>query len=233
MANHILVVEDEAGIRQLITDALSQHGFEISSARNAAAAMALLESASFDLAIIDWMMPQTSGLELIRQLRANDVTRALPIIMLTARSTEGDTIEGLDAGADDYIHKPFSTRELASRVKAMLRRSVNHADSTALQAGPICLDPEAHRVTVDDHELSLAQTEFRLLQFFISHPDRVFSRTQLLDHVWGVNHYVDERTVDVHILRLRKALRAHEIDDMIETVRGAGYRLASENRSTG
>ena len=153
--------------------------------------------------------------------------------MLTARSTESDTIEGLEAGADDYIHKPFSTRELVSRVRAMLRRSMNHTDSPVLQAGRLKLDPEAHRVTVEDNELILAQTEFRLLQFFISHPDRVFSRTQLLDHVWGVNHYVDERTVDVHILRLRKTLKEHNIDHMIQTIRGAGYRLSGTSQEPG
>jgi two-component system phosphate regulon response regulator PhoB len=230
MANHILVVEDEAGIRQLITDALTQHGFDVSTARNADVALALIESRPVDLAIVDWMMPQTSGLEFIRLLRAQDVTRALPIIMLTARSTESDTIEGLDAGADDYMHKPFSTRELTSRVKAMLRRSINHAETSVLQSGRLSLDPDAHRATADDQELPLAQTEFRLLEFLIRHPDRVFSRTQLLDHVWGVNHHVDERTVDVHILRLRKALREHDLDNMIETVRGAGYRFAGASR---
>ena len=231
MAEHILVVEDEEGIRQLICDALSQQGFTLSEARNAAAAHALISSARPDLAIIDWMMPQTSGIELIRQLRADEATRSLPVIMLTARSTENDTIEGLDAGADDYIHKPFSTRELSSRVKALLRRSVSHADSAIMQIGRLSLDPRAHRVEIDEAPVELAQTEFRLLEIFVSHPDRVFSRTQLLDHVWGVNHYIDERTVDVHILRLRKALRANGIDDLIDTVRGVGYRLTARQKN--
>lgn len=225
MAERILVVEDEEGIRQLISDALTPQGFDVVEARNAAAALAVIESAPPQLAIVDWMMPQTSGVELIRQLRSQETTRALPVIMLTARSTENDTIEGLEAGADDYMHKPFSTRELITRVRALLRRSANHATSSVLSAGRLTLDPDAHRVQVDTEVIDLAQTEFRLLHFFIGHPDRVFSRAQLLDHVWGVNHYVDERTVDVHILRLRKALRAHGIDDLIDTVRGAGYRM--------
>lgn len=225
MTERILVVEDEEGIRQLISDALTPQGFDVVEARNAAAALALIESAPPQLAIVDWMMPQTSGVELIRLLRSQETTRALPVIMLTARSTENDTIEGLEAGADDYMHKPFSTRELITRVRALLRRSANHATSTVLTAGNLTLDPDAHRVQVDTEVIDLAQTEFKLLHFFIGHPDRVFSRAQLLDHVWGVNHYVDERTVDVHILRLRKALRAHGIDDLIDTVRGAGYRM--------
>lgn len=228
MAGHILVVEDEEGIRQLISDSLSQHGFKISPARNAAAAVAVITSNPPDLAIVDWMMPQTSGIDLIRQLRAQETTRALPIIMLTARSTESDTIKGLDAGADDYMQKPFSTKELLSRVKALLRRSANHATTQVLQIGMLTIDPEAHRVHVDGESIELAQTEFRLLHFFAGHPDRVFSRAQLLDHVWGVNHFIDERTVDVHILRLRKALRAHGIDDLVDTVRGAGYRLTDK-----
>jgi len=232
MTDHILVVEDEEGIRQLISDALSQQGFTISTARNASAAHALIASTLPDLAIVDWMIPQTSGIDLIKKLRTQETTRELPIIMLTARSTENDTIEGLDAGADDYIRKPFSTRELTSRVKALLRRSSNHATSSVLQIGRLSLDPQAHRVQVDNQPIELAQTEFRLLHFFISHPDRVFSRGQLLDHVWGVNHFVDERTVDVHILRLRKALRAHGIDDLIDTVRGAGYRLTEKPKSS-
>jgi len=228
MTDHILIVEDEEGIRQLISDAMTQQGFTVSTARNAAAAHALIASTPPDLAIIDWMMPQTSGVELIRQLRAQEATRSLPIIMLTARTGENDTIEGLDAGADDYMHKPFSTRELTSRVKAMLRRALNHTDSAVLQVGGLTLDPEAHRVQVDGAPIELAQTEFRLLHFFVDHPDRVFSRTQLLDHVWGINHFVDERTVDVHILRLRKALRANGVEDLIDTVRGAGYRLTTK-----
>lgn len=228
MSDHILVIEDEEGIRNLISDALAQHGFTIATARNAAAARALIACQLPDLAIVDWMMPQTSGVELIRQLRKEEATRTLPMIMLTARSTESDTIQGLDAGADDYMSKPFSTRELVSRVNALLRRSTNYSDTPVLTAGKLSLDPEMYRVQIDNKPVELAQTEFRLLHFLISHPDRVYSRAQLLDHVWGINHFVDERTVDVHILRLRKALRSHGISDLIDTVRGAGYRLSAK-----
>ncbi len=224
----ILIVEDESGIRELIKDALVDSGFDVTMARNAQAAQASVNEQRPDLAIVDWMMPQISGIELVRQLRKNSVTQALPIIMLTARSTEDDTIRGLEAGADDYITKPFSTRELVTRVKAMLRRDAGHAETALLQAGPLTLNSDARLVRINGTTVDLGQTEFRLLQFFMSHPNRVYSRVQLLDNVWGMNHFVEERTVDVHILRLRKALRVHKVDNLIETVRGAGYRLQPE-----
>lgn len=227
MAAQILIVEDEAGIRDLIIDALSEHGFGVTPARNAHVARAALAQNLPDLAIIDWMMPQVSGIELVRQLRRDDRTRPLPVIMLTARSTEDDTILGLDAGADDYITKPFSIRELVSRVNALLRRSSAHSQSELLRHGNLTLNPDSHRVLISNEAVALGHTEFRLLQFFLNHPDRVFSRTQLLDNVWGQNHFVEERTVDVHILRLRKALREHGVDGLIDTVRGAGYRLTA------
>lgn len=224
-ASTILIVEDEFGIRELIKDALVDSGFTVTMARSAPAALASIEENTPDLAIIDWMMPQVSGIQLIRLLRKNAVTQALPIIMLTARSTEEDTIQGLEAGADDYIAKPFSTRELVSRVKAMLRRNAGHADTTLLRAGALTLNIEAHLVQINGATVDLGHTEFRLLKFLLSHPNRVYSRVQLLDNVWGPNHFVEERTVDVHILRLRKALRQHKMDNLIDTVRGAGYRL--------
>lgn len=227
MTAHILIVEDESGIRELLQDAFTMKGFTVSTARNAQAARASVENDLPDLAIVDWMMPQISGVELIKQWRREERTRDLPVIMLTARGTEEDTITGLDAGADDYIGKPFSTRELLARVNAMLRRTVDNRE--VLSFGTLIVDIDAHSVTVDNAEIHLGQTEFRLLVFFLSQPNRVFSRTQLLDHVWGLNHDVEERTVDVHILRLRKSLRDHEMDYIIETVRGAGYRLAPEN----
>lgn len=227
MTAHILIVEDESGIRELLQDAFTMKGFTVSTARNAQAARASVENDLPDLAIVDWMMPQVSGVELIKQWRREERTRDLPVIMLTARGTEEDTITGLDAGADDYIGKPFSTRELLARVNAMLRRTVDNRE--VLSYGTLTIDIDAHSVTVDNAELHLGQTEFRLLVFFLSQPNRVFSRTQLLDHVWGLNHDVEERTVDVHILRLRKSLRDHDMDYIIETVRGAGYRLAPEN----
>ncbi len=227
MSHRILVVEDESGIRQLIRDALDGHDYQMAMCNNAMTARAELAKQIPDLAIIDWMMPQVSGIELIKSLRSNENTAALPIIMLTARSTEDDTIEGLDAGADDYITKPFSPRELLSRVHAALRRSTGHQNPTVLQHGDVVVNLDSLRVTVKDETVSLGQTEFKLLQFMLSNPDKVFSREQLLDNVWGINSYVEERTVDVHILRLRKALRACGITSLIETVRGAGYRIST------
>lgn len=226
MNAHILVVEDESGIRELLQDALISKGFTVSTARNAQAANAAVERNIPDLAIVDWMMPQISGIELISAWRRQERTRDIPVILLTARSTEDDTIKGLEAGADDYISKPFSTRELIARINAMLRRSSSATE--VLSCASLKLDADAHRVTVDDETVNLGQTEFKLLGFLLSHPNRVYSRAQLLDHVWGMNHYVEERTVDVHILRLRKSLREHGMDHIIETVRGAGYRLTQE-----
>lgn len=224
MTAHILIVEDEPGIRQLVQDVLLAKGFDVTPARNAQVARAAIAERPPDIAIVDWMMPQTSGIELIRELRREPVTQNLPIIMLTARTTEDDTIQGLDAGADDYLTKPFSTRELVSRVNAMLRRLQGHNKDKILHHGKLSLDPAAQKVTVSNETVNLGQTEYRLLHFLINHPNRVYSRAQLLDSVWGVNHFVEERTVDVHILRLRKALRKHGIEATIDTVRGSGYR---------
>ena len=227
MPQQILIVEDESGIRQLISDALDGQGYDIVMCNNAITARAELAKSIPDLAIIDWMMPQVSGIDLISSLRRDESTSELPIIMLTARSTEDDTIEGLDAGADDYITKPFSPRELLSRVQAALRRSSGHQRGKMLRHGDITLDPEALRVVVGDKTVPLGQTEFKLLHFLLTNPDRVYSREQLLDNVWGINSFVEERTVDVHVLRLRKALRAHGVNKLIDTVRGAGYRLSA------
>jgi two-component system phosphate regulon response regulator PhoB len=225
MTAHILIVEDENGIRELLQEAFTMKGFTVSTARNAQAARACVENDLPDLAIVDWMMPQVSGIELIKQWRREERTRDLPVIMLTARGTEEDTIAGLDAGADDYIGKPFSTRELMARVNAMLRRT---SVRNVLPHGRLTVDTDAHSVTAGDDTISLGHSEFKLLVFFLSQPNRVFSRTQLLDQVWGMNHDVEERTIDVHILRLRKSLRDHNMDHIIETVRGAGYRLAPD-----
>ena len=227
MSQRILVVEDESGIRELIRDALDGHDYCMTMCNNAMTAKAELATQSHDLAIIDWMMPQVSGIDLIKTLRSNKDTARLPIIMLTARSTEDDTIEGLDAGADDYITKPFSPRELLSRVQAALRRSTAHQNTNVLQHGDVVVNLDSLKVTIKDETVSLGQTEFKLLQFMMGNPDRVFSREQLLDNVWGIDSYVEERTVDVHILRLRKALRAAGVTKLIETVRGAGYRISS------
>jgi len=227
MPAEILIVEDESGIRQLIKDALDDLDYEIVMCNNAMNAKTQIKKRIPDLAIIDWMMPQISGVELVKSLRRDQSTSHLPVIMLTARSSEDDTIEGLDAGADDYITKPFSPKELRSRVQAALRRTARFAQVEHLQHGVITIDTNAMRVSVGDTEVTLGQTEFKLLQFFLNHPDRVFSREQLLDNVWGVNAFVEERTVDVHILRLRKALKSHGVEKIIDTVRGAGYRLST------
>ncbi len=230
MSSQILVVEDESGIRQLIQDALDGHGYDMVMCNNAMTARNHLSHSTPDLAIIDWMMPQVSGIELITSMRKNEATGNLPIIMLTARSTEDDTIDGLAAGADDFITKPFSPRELLSRVQAALRRSSGHQNANILQHGDINIYLDAMRVTVAGNSVPLGQTEFRLLQFFMGNPDRVFSRAQLIDNIWGVNSFVEERTVDVHILRLRKALREYGVDPVIDTVRGAGYRLSGVSK---
>ncbi len=227
MSPQILVVEDEAGIRQLINDALSGQAYDIVMCNNAMTARTQLSKQTPDLAIVDWMMPQVSGIEFIKSLRAKTETASLPIIMLTAKSTEDDTIEGLDAGADDYITKPFSLRELRSRVHAAIRRSTSYKSTDILSHGDLQLDQNSLRVTVKNETISLGQTEFKILQLLLNHSNRVYSREQLLDEVWGFNHEVEERTVDVHILRLRKALRACGMHDVIETVRGAGYRLST------
>ncbi len=224
MTAHILIVEDEAGIRELLMDALQIKGFTVTAARNAQAANAAIDNGIPDLAIVDWMMPQVSGVDLIKQWRRQERTREIPVIMLTARGTEDDTITGLEAGADDYIGKPFSTRELIARVNAMLRRAGSLSE--VLTHDRLKVDTAARRVSIDDNTVNLGQTEFKLLSFLIGHPNRVYTRAQLLDHIWGLNHYVEERTVDVHILRLRKALREFDMDHIVETVRGAGYRLA-------
>ncbi len=223
----ILVVEDESGIRQLISDALVGHDYDIVMCNNAMTAKTHFAQATPDLAIIDWMMPQVTGIDLIKSLRSKTETADLPIIMLTARSTEDDTIAGLDAGADDYITKPFSPRELLSRVQAVLRRHTRQKNPNLLSHGAITLDNSSLRVTVNNELVSMGQTEFKILQLLLSNPHQVFSRQQLINNVWDANAIVEERTVDVHILRLRKALRAHGVRKFIETVRGTGYRLAA------
>lgn len=192
----------------------------------AAARKALSATDTIDLALVDWMLPGGSGLELVRSLRKEEQTRRLPIIMLTARAEEEDISAGLDAGADDYISKPFSPKELVSRINALLRRTRDQlALSDALQVGSLFLNPQSHRVYTNEIEVPLGHTEFKLLRCFMMHPERVFSRDQLLDQVWGNDTYIGERTVDVHILRLRKSLKPAKVDKMLETVRGAGYRL--------
>ncbi len=228
MTANILIVEDESDIRELIGLTLAGNGYLVREAANAAEARRALADELPDLIIVDWMMPTTSGIELLREIRRDEVTRDLPVIMLTARTTDADITHGLDSGADDYLAKPFSPAELASRTRALLRRARGHGPDRTLRAGAVQMDDDAHRVTNrDGQEITLAETEYRLLRFLMRNPDRVYSRAQLLDHVWGRNAFIEERTVDVHVLRLRKALGAGGVEGLIETVRGAGYRLST------
>ena len=223
----ILVVEDERAIREMVVFTLKRAGFAVSEAEDASAARRALVDHSPDLVLLDWMLPDLSGLELARALRRDQATRELPIIMLTARAAEDDKVMGLESGADDYLTKPFSARELVARIQALLRRAAG-ADGEALAVGGLRLDPASHRVTVEGAEVTLGPTEYRLLKFFMSQPERVFSRAQVLDRVWGGNVYIEERTVDVHIRRLRKALTPHGCDAYIQTVRGSGYRFSPQ-----
>lgn len=224
-ARKVLIVEDEAAIRQMIAFNLSRAGFEVDEAESCSAARVRIADARPDLVLVDWMLPDASGLELTRSLRRDEASRDLPVIMLTARAQESDKVMGLEGGADDYITKPFSPRELLARINAVLRRAGPDEESV-LVAGKLRLDPASHRVWVGEAEVSLGPTEYRLLKFLLQHPERVFSRGQLLDKVWGQNVYVEERTVDVHVRRLRQALEPYGADGYVHTVRGAGYRLS-------
>jgi two-component system phosphate regulon response regulator PhoB len=223
----ILVVEDEPAIAELIAMNLRHAGHEVVLAGDAVAAQAALDAELPDLVLLDWMLPDQSGLTLARRWRGATRTKALPIIMLTARAEEPDKIAGLDAGADDYLTKPFSTNELQARIRAVLRRKSPEALDAAIEIASLRLDPATHRVTRGEVELKLGPTEFRLLHFLMAHPERVHSRSQLLDRVWGDHVYIEERTVDVHVKRLREALAPAQCGALIETVRGAGYRLAA------
>lgn len=222
----ILVVEDEAAIREMVTLALNTAEFEVLEAANVDEALLRISEQSPDLIVLDWMLPGQSGLDFARRLRRDESTLDIPIIILTARVEEVDKIQGLEAGADDYVTKPFSPRELIARIKALLRRSRPMADASPVRLGDLVPDPASHRVTVGDQIIGIGPTEFRLLHYFKTHPERVYSRNQLLDLVWGRNRFVGERTVDVHVLRLRKALMSHGYDRHIQTVRGTGYRFS-------
>lgn len=227
MAATILVVEDEPAIQELIAYNLKQAGHQTLRADNAEQAINLVSNALPDLVLLDWMLPGLSGIEFARRLRADKRTRTVPIIMLTARSDETDKLAGLETGADDYITKPFSPRELTARIKAVLRRRAPEMTDDLVQMGGLRLDPASHRVTGNGQTIDLGPTEFRLLHFLMTHPERVHSRTQLLDHVWGDHVFVEERTVDVHIRRLRKALEPSTMDPLVQTVRGTGYRFSA------
>jgi two-component system phosphate regulon response regulator PhoB len=227
-ATKVLIVEDEAPIREMIAFHLMRAGFATLEAADCRRARELLADERPDLALVDWMLPDMSGLELTRMLRRDQGNENLAIIMLTARADENDKVSGLDGGADDYLTKPFSPRELIARIQAVLRRSGGSGE-TLLRAGPLELDPAGHRVTAAGNELTLGPTEYRLLHFLMAHPERVYSRSLLLDRVWGANVYIEERTVDVHVRRLRQALEPSGADSYIQTVRGAGYRFSSRS----
>ena len=222
----ILIVEDEPAIRELLAFNVAQAGFQALCAGNSESAWRQIRENKPDLILLDWMLPDTSGVVFAKQLRADADIGAVPIIMLTARGEERDKVLGLEAGADDYITKPFSPRELMARIRAVLRRHIPQTPDEAVTAGGLELLPVAHRVSAGDAEIGLGPTEFRLLRFFMTHAERVYSRTQLLDQVWGTQVFVEERTVDVHIRRLRAALEPVGMDGLIQTVRGSGYRFS-------
>lgn len=224
----ILIVDDEPAIRQMVCLALTQAGYRCLEASDAAEAQQKIVADMPDLILLDWMMPGVSGMEYARRLRHDKLTSRIPIVMLTARVEEEDKVRGLDSGADDYVTKPFSPRELLARIKALLRRTTPHATELAVETDGLLIDPATHRVTAHGKAVDVGPTEFRLLHFFMTHPERVHSRERLLNGVWGDNVYVEERTVDVHIRRLRKALTATGHDRLIQTVRGAGYRFSAQ-----
>jgi two-component system phosphate regulon response regulator PhoB len=226
-ARQVLIVEDERPIREMIAFGLRRAGFEVREAEDCRAARAALADRRPDLLLVDWMLPDTSGLEFTRALKRDRDTRDLPVIMLTARAEEADKVAGLEGGADDYITKPFSPRELLARVNALLRRVEGGAEGERLEANGLAIDRAGHRVSARGRTVQLGPTEYRLLEFFMAHPDRVYSREQLLDRVWGGNVYVEERTIDVHIRRLRKALEEHGYARFVQTVRGTGYRFST------
>jgi two-component system phosphate regulon response regulator PhoB len=226
-AKHILIIEDEQPIREMISFALESTGFKIHEAADARQAQTQIAENLPDLILLDWMLPGISGIDYARRLKKEELTREIPIIMLTARTEEENKVQGLESGADDYVTKPFSPRELVARIKAVLRRGGPPAEEEMLKANELVLDTASHRVSIGDTLLEIGPTEYRLLEFFMSHPERVYSRSQLLDRVWGSTVYVEERTVDVHIRRLRKALELQGHDALIQTVRGAGYRFST------
>ena len=229
MSARILIVDDEPAICEMIAFTLEGESIAYDIAGSVTEARRLLTEHNPDLVLLDWMLPGQSGIEYARELKRDKATAEVPVIMITARTEEHHVVGGLDAGADDYITKPFSPKELVVRINAVLRRAAPHVAGNELSAGELALDPVSHRVSVSGEELRVGPTEFRLLQFLMSHPDRVYSRSQLIDHVWGRNVYIEERTVDVHVRRLRESLARSGCDRMIQTVRGAGYRFSARD----
>ena len=226
MAAKILIIEDEEAVREMLRFTLKNNGFEILEAEDSNSALDILKKNNINLILLDWMLPGKEGIEIARNIRTSGDTKDIPIIMLTAKSDESDKILGLESGADDYVTKPFSPKELIARIKALLRRTAPQKDMKIVKYGNITLNPMTYKVTDAESNIALGPTEFKLLHFFMTHPERVYSRSQLLDLVWGRNIYVEERTVDVHILRLRKSLSS-DSSKYIQTVRGAGYRMSN------
>lgn len=224
----VLIVDDEPPIRDMLRTALEMADYQCIEAGDAQEALGLIVDQRPDLILLDWMLPGTSGIELARRLKSNDVTLSIPIIMLTAKSDEDNMVQGLEVGADDYITKPFSPRELMARLKAVMRRAESTNPSQAIVVEGLSLDPSSHVVSINEEPVQMGPTEYRLLEFFMTHQERVYTRSQLLDHVWGGNVYVEERTVDVHIRRLRKALVKDDHGRLVQTVRGTGYRFSSK-----
>ena len=228
MQKQILIVDDEPAIRDMVAFALRKAEYDPVHAGDAREAQAAIVSRVPDLILLDWMLPGMSGVEFARRLRKEGLTREVPIIMLTARGEENDRVSGLEAGVDDYVVKPFSARELLARIKAVMRRSRGDEEDGSVALGGLRIDGAAHRVYAGETPIHIGPTEYRLLHFFMTHPERVYTRAQLLDHVWGGNVYVEERTVDVHIRRLRKTLEPHALDGLVQTVRGTGYRFSTD-----
>ncbi len=226
MLKHVLIVEDEPAIREMVAFALRKAGMEPIHASDARSAHNAIMERVPDIILLDWMLPGTSGIDLARRLRKEELTSEIPIIMLTARGEETDRVNGLDAGVDDYVVKPFSTRELIARIKAVMRRTHGEATDGTIEFGGLKIDKSAHRVYAGAAPVAIGPTEYRLLHFFMTHAERVYSRSQLLDHVWGGSVYVEERTIDVHIRRLRKTLEPFRCDGLVQTVRGSGYRFS-------
>ena len=225
MQKPVLIVEDEPSIRDMVAFALGKAGMQAIHAADARAAQSAIADQVPDLILLDWMLPGMPGIDFARRLRREDLTRDIPIIMLTARGDEVDRVNGLDAGVDDYVVKPFSARELIARIRALMRRAHGEDSAGVIEIAGLRIDSAAHRVFAGEHIVPIGPTEYRLLHFFMTHPERVYTRTQLLDHVWGGSVYVEERTVDVHIRRLRKTLEPHALENMVQTVRGSAYRF--------
>ncbi len=228
MTATILIVEDESAVREMIRFVLDQSSYDTVEADSAEAARTCIAEESPDLILMDWMLPGVSGIELTRELKQDAMTRDIPVILLTARGEEDDKVRGLECGAEDYVTKPFSPKELVARIRVILRRLAPHATEDTVVAGDLILDPSAHRVSIAGKAVELGPTEFKLLHFFMTHQEKVFSRSRLLDRVWGTNVYIEERTVDVHIRRLRQALEPFGLDQFVQTIRGAGYRFSEQ-----